>query len=166
MLELLIYVSVLAILIIAASSVFFGVIKIKQKANAAQEVSDNIAFALEVMDREIRAAKKIYLPWSVFDSGPGQLSLETTNYLPPQEETTYLDFYVCQEQLCFKQEGQDQLVLTSDKVKVQTLKFSRVVTGQKESVEILLEISFNNTNNRPENQASATLTSVASLRSY
>ncbi|MDP3093899.1 MAG: type II secretion system protein [bacterium] len=165
LLEMVVYIAVLAVIIGAVSSLFLWAFRSQRKARAIQEVADNGRVAMGAILQEIREAKKAYLPTSVFDSDSGQLSLETAKYLPAGETTAFVDFYLCQSRLCLKKEGEDPLAVTSGKVRVKKLRFTRLVTNQKDSFEIDLEIDFNNPK-ISDNQATIVLNSVASPRSY
>lgn len=166
LIEMLIYVAVLSIIILAVSSFFLWAVRSNIKAKAMRETQDNARRAMEVMTSEIKEAKSIYTPTSIFDSYPGQLSLRTTKYLPEGEETTYIDFYLCGTQLCFKKESQNPIALTSDKVEVTNLIFVQIVSGEIPSIQINLKVNFKNPTDRPEYRASVDLISAASLRSY
>jgi len=164
--EVLIYIAVLAIVVLIVFSFFLWATRANTKAKAMREVLDNARRAMEIMTYEIKEAKSIYTPTSTFDSHPGQLSLETKKYLPEGETTSYIDFYLCGVQLCFKKESQNPITLTSDRAEVSNLMFSRIVTSGIPSIQISLEINYKNPTGRPEYQASITSTSTASLRSY
>jgi len=159
LIEVLIYIAVLAIIVSVASSFFLWVIRANTKTKAMREVLDNTRRAMEIMTYEIKEAKSIYTPTSTFGSHPGQLSLETKKYLPTGETKTYIDFYLCGAQLCLKKESQNPVTLTSERVEVSNLVFSQIVTSGIPSIQINLQIDY-------KNQASITLTSTASLRSY
>jgi len=160
--EMLVYVAVLAIIVLAVSSFFLWTTRSNTKTRAMREALDNSRRAMEIMSSEIKEAKSIYTPTTTST----QLSLETTKYLPTGEETTYIDFYLCGTQLCLKKESQNPIALTSDRVEVNNLIFSQIITGGNPSVQIDLGINFKNPQNRPEYQASVNLKSTASLRSY
>ena len=159
--ETVVYVSVLAIIIGAVISLLVWTVKIQKKTKAIQEVTDNARVAMRIVSQEIKEAKDIYLPTSVLNSDLGQLSLETGKYLDLGETSSFLDFYICEEALCFKKEGENSMALTSDKIKVNKLKFIEVITNNRKSVEIELSLESKN-----DNQASIELISAASLRNY
>ena len=71
---------------------------------------------METMVYDVKEANSIYTPTSMFDSHPGQFSLETKKYLPTGEVSSYVDFFICGDHLCFKKESQDPISLTSDNV--------------------------------------------------
>ncbi|GAI83820.1 unnamed protein product, partial [marine sediment metagenome] len=125
-----------------------------------REVTNNARRVLEIMNYEIKGASSVYTPTT--DSA--QLSLETRKYLPEGEETAYIDFFLCGQQLCWRKESQDPVVLTTNNVEVSNLIFTQV--GEAPSIQINLTVDYKNPENRTEYQASISLTSVASHRSY
>jgi len=125
-------------------------------------ILDNTRRIMGIMSHEIKEARSIYVPTTTSN----QVSLETIKYLPEGEITTYVDFYLCNDRLCFKKESQDSIFLTSESVEVSNLVFTRVVSGGNPSLQIDLTVDYKNPNNRPEYQSSVSLTSTASLRSY
>ena len=164
LMEILIYVAVLAIIVLAVSSILTWTISSSAKVKALRGVSDSARISIEAITHEIREAKSIYVPTSTST----QLSLETTHYLPSGETLTFIDFYLCgpaTSTLCFKKEGQAPIALTSDGVEVNRLEFVFIATTTP-SVQIKLGINFKNPQNRPEYQASTSVTTAASLRSY
>ena len=162
LLEVLIYITVLAILILAIFAFLNWTTKSLGKSRAVKDVSDNVRMAMETITYEIREAKSIYTP----TSGSSQLSLEAFHHLPTDEIYSYIDFYLCGatlKSICFKKEGENTTVLTAENIEVSNLEF--ILIGIS-SVAITIEANYLNPNNRPELQTPITLTSSASLRSY
>lgn len=158
LMEVLVYLAVLAIIIASVSSFLVWAIKSNTKARAMREVLDNARRVMEIMVYETRGASSIYTPTSTST----QLSLQTTRYLPPGDEVGYIDFYLCQETtLCFKKDSENPIALTSDSVEVDNLEFIQIATS---SVQINLGIIFKNPQNRPEYEASIDLSSTVSIR--
>ncbi len=84
-----------------------------------------------------------------------------------KENTSYVDFYLCEKRLCLKKEGQDPVALTSDKVEINHLQFFQIATtSTTPSIQISLGVDYKAPGNKPEYQASINTTSTASLRSY
>lgn len=166
LIEILVYIGVLGIVIMAVSSFLIWSIHSNTKAKVMRETLDNAQRAMEIMTYEIKEAKSIYTPTGTFDLNPGQLSLETSHYLPEGEKTTYIDFYLCGTQLCLKKESQNPIALTSDSVEVNNLIFTQVITRQIPSVQIKLKVAYKNPANLPEYQSLVNLESTATLRSY
>lgn len=166
LIEILVYIGVLSIIILAIVSFVLWSLRSNTKVKVMREVLDNARRAMEIMTYEIKEAKSIYTPTGIFDSHPGQLSLETSKYLPGGERTSYIDFYLCNNRLCFKKESQDPIVLTTDNVEVSNLVFTKITTGNTPSIQIDLKIDYENPANRPEYRASVNLKSTTSLRIY
>ena len=161
--EILVYIIVLAIIVLAVSSFFIWAVKSNTKAKVMRETVDNAQRSMEIMIHDIKEAKSIYTP----TSASTQLSLETTHYLPSEETSTFIDFFLCGADitvLCSKKEGQSVVALTSDRVEVNNLEFILISTTTP-SVQINLGINYKNPGGRPEYQSSIDFTSTASLRS-
>lgn len=166
--EVLVYVAVFAIIIGAVVSYLIWSSDSGNKIRAMREVLDNVRIASDIIVSEIREAKGVYTPTSVFSSHPGQLSLETLKYLAPGEtDSSYIDFFLCGTSLCFKKEGQNPYPITSERVEVEKLVFFPVSNSQSSSsVQTELKIKYKTTSAKPEYQFFLESTSTASLRTY
>ena len=165
LIELLIYSLLLVVIGVISVSFFIQVVKVTETSRRSREALDNASRAMSVMTQEIRHAKSVYTPTSILDGGIGQLSLETTRDLPTDETSTYVDFYVDDERLFIKREGQADQMFTSEKVRVNQLKFSLLDdSSEKPAVQITLTVEYIDQISGPAN--SATLTSTATLRAY
>ncbi|MBZ9578288.1 type II secretion system protein [Patescibacteria group bacterium] len=162
LMEILVYIAVLSIVITAIVSFVLWFIHSNTKTKAMRETLDNARRVMEIMTYEIKEARSIYAPTTTST----QLSLETTKYLPEGEETSFIDFYLCDYRLCLKKESRDSIALTSDSVEINNLVFTRIVSGEVPSIQIDLTIDYKNPTNRPEYQASVGLKSTVSLREY
>jgi len=160
--EILVYIGVFSIIIVSISSFVLWAVHSNTKAKVMRETLENARRAMEIMTREIKEAKNVYGPTTI----ASQLSLETEKYLQTGEKTAYIDFYICGTQLCSRKDGRDPVALTSEKLEITNLTFSKIITGESPSVQINLRINYKNPNNRSEQQASVNLRSSASLRSY
>ncbi|MFC1629699.1 PilW family protein [Patescibacteria group bacterium] len=161
LIELLIYTAVFSIVILAISSFVLWSIRCSGKNKAMIETLDNARRAMETITYEIKEARDVYVPITTVN----QLSLETAKYLPTDENTSYVDFYICGDRLCLKKESQSPIALTSDNVEVGNLVFNRIVTGGRISIQVDLQIDYKNPGGEPEYDASTSLTSTISLRS-
>lgn len=165
--EVLVYISVSSIIILVIASFFLWTNRSNAKSKALREVLNNSKIAMETMTYEIKHAESVYSPTSVFSSSTGQLSLQTPNYAQQNETTSYVDFFICEDRLCLKKENQEAMVLTSEKVKINNLKFFQVNTGTStDSIQISLGINYVAPSDKPEYQASINTTSTISLRHY
>jgi type II secretory pathway pseudopilin PulG len=162
LIEMLVYIAVLGILMVVLSSFLIWVNDSNVKAKVMRETLEDASRTMEFMVREIKDASSIYTP----TTNSSQLSLETTKYLPTGERVTYIDFFLCGTQVCFKKEGQAPVALTKDKIEVNSLTFTEVTSGDIPSVQIVLGAKYKNPQNRLEYQSIVTLTSTASLRAY
>ena len=160
--EILVYIGIFFLVITIIISFVFWLVRSNTKLKVMREALDNANRVMEIITYETKGAKSIYTP----TTSSNQLSLETTNYLSEGEETTYIDFYLCDSALCLKKESQNPVVLTSDSVEITNLVFTRIVSGQADSIQIDLTVNYKNPADRPEYRALVDLTSTASLRIY
>jgi len=166
LMEILIYIGILSLIAGVIISFLIWSIHSNTKARVMRETLYSTRRAMELITHEIREAESIYTPTCIFDSHPGQLSLQTSKYLPEEEEISFIDFYICDERICFKKESQGSVYLTPDNIKVINLIFSLVVSGEMPSIQVNLIVDHKNPSDRPEYRASVNLTSTASLRNY
>lgn len=165
--EILVYIGVMSIVILAVSSFFLWAVRSNAKSKAEIEVLESARRALGILTSEIREAKSIYFPTSAFSTSTGQLSLETAKYPMPGEMAGFVDFYLCANRLCFKKEGQDPVALTSDKTEIENLEFIQVLaTSTAPSIKINLKINYKNPLSKLELEAFVNLSSAASFRIY
>lgn len=165
LIELVIYAAAFILVTTILTLFIFNLIKTQAKARINKEVLDNSERAIEIMLLEIKHAKNVYFPTSLFGSHPGQLSLETTRNLPAGEKTTYLDFYLDEnDRLCLKREGAEPEVLTSENIKITNLVFNHLVAINTQSVRLELSAIYHNPASQVAYQATTTLIVSASLR--
>jgi type II secretory pathway pseudopilin PulG len=162
LIEMLVYIAVLGILMVVLSSFLIWVNDSNVKAKVMRETLEDASRTMEFMVREIKDASSVYTP----TTSSNQLSLETTKYLPTGERIAYIDFFLCGFEVCFKKEGQVPVALTKDKIEVNSLTFTEVISGDVPSVQIALSAKYKNPKNKPEYQSIVNLTSTASLRAY
>ncbi len=166
LIETLVYIVVLVIILVVVISFLSWSIRINVKAKIAVETLNSAKRIMEIIDYEIRSSKSIYNPTSIFNSNPGQLSLETANHLPVGEKITFVDFYLCGDQLCLKMESQDPVALSAPNIKIDNIIFREVVSGDRSSVQIELTASYDSQSELPEYQSTVSLKSTVSSRSY
>ncbi len=139
--EVLIYVAVLALVVGAVLSFLLFAADSQLALVSQRSITLEGSRAMEFVAKEIREARSIYTPTSVLDAHPGQLSLETKKAMSAGEQETFVDFFLCQEQLCMKREAQTPIALTSLGVKVENLVFRQVVSGSIPSLRVELTLS-------------------------
>ena len=165
LLELLIYIAVIALIITAVSAMLLWGVRSRAKAKVMDEVTRQADSAMTIMLREIREAGSVYTPTSILGSHPGQLSLQTAKYVPPGEILGYIDFFLCGTRLCLKKEAQDPVALTSENVVVDNLVFSSVGgSANPSAVRVVISLRYNSPAQQPAYRASVNLQSGASIR--
>ncbi|MFH1308492.1 MAG: prepilin-type N-terminal cleavage/methylation domain-containing protein [Patescibacteria group bacterium] len=158
--EALVYISIFVIIIVFIIAFIFWLFQSYTKIKVTKEILDNAMRVMDTISYEIKGADNIYIS----TSNANQISLETKRYSSAEEETSYIDFYACEDKVCFKKESQNPFFLISDKLEVSNLSFTRVVTGGFESVKIDLTMNYKNPSGREEYESSITLSSNVSLR--
>jgi type II secretory pathway component PulJ len=164
LIEILIYAALLVIIGGVASAYFIQISNVGETARRSRESLDNARRAMNVITQEIRHAEAVYTPTSVFDTNPGQLSLETNRDSPTDENTTYVDFYLDDSGIYLKRESQTEELITSEKVQVTDFTFVHLTGGSGNSVQVSLTVQYLDTFTGPATPV--TLTQTASLRSY
>ncbi len=165
LIEVMIYAVALVLVVNILILTLLQLMSLNDSSRRARESIDNARRALDVMAQEVRHAESVYTPTSVFDTSPGQLSLETKRDLPADETSTYVDFYVDDEGLYLKREGQAAQLITSEKVSVTNLVFTNL-DGYTDgpAVRVQLTTEYRSPISGPKNQVSVETT--VSLRSY
>lgn len=139
LIELLIYIAVLAFITTFLSLFVFNLIGTQTKIRIDKETLENSQRAMEIMLWEIEHAKSIYVSTSNFDTHPGQLSIKTSQNTPEGEESTYIDFYIDEnERICIKREGMDAEAITPENIKITSLIFNHLENGDSKSIRINL----------------------------
>lgn len=139
--ELMVYIAIFVILITTVTLFAMAFIKATTKSRIKKEVASGTYSAVKAMVYEIKRANSVYTSTSVFDSHPGQLSLETSQELPEGEQITYLDFYLDGDKLYLKRESQNPQFLISENLKVTNLEFEHLASTP-ESVRINLTLEY------------------------
>jgi len=165
LIELIIYAAVFAIMAIILTLFVFNLIGVQAKIKISKEVSENSQRAMEIMLQEIRNAQGVYTTTSAFKSHPGQLSLITTRDTPTGEQTTYIDFYLDNNnRLCLKREGAEGKAMVSENIKINNLVFNYLTTNSAKSIRIELSATYIQPSPKSAYQATTTLISSANLR--
>jgi type II secretory pathway pseudopilin PulG len=165
LLELLIYVAVIAIVISAVVGFGSWAIQVGTRTRVNSEVINNARLAMDTMVYEIKKSASVYAPTSTFSVHPGQLSLEQLN-ATTTESASFLDFFICGQSLCLKREGQATVAITNSQVRVTNLVFKQLLnSASAPSIQIILSVS-SLPSARSEGNVNLDLTTTASLRSY
>jgi len=165
--EMIIYVALVAIVGTVLTLFVSQLIKRSSHAQLTAQVLNNARRTTAIMAFEIRHAKAVYDPTSAFGSDPGQLALVTTQNLPAGEDVTYVDFYVDDERLYRKREGQAAELLMSERTRVDKLVFTYLnQASEQPAIRIEMTVTPDTTASEALAQTSVTLFATASLRSY
>lgn len=167
LIEMIVYVAIVAVLILTIAAFAVWAIQVGSKTKINYELADNARRAMEKMVYEIKKSKSIYAPASIFEINPGQLSLEQVTTSIPGETATFIDFFQCGNALCEKKEGQAPQALTNERVKLTSLKFFQLLNSTTTpSVQISLKLESAASSTRPEYAGSLELINTVTLRSY
>lgn len=164
LIEVLVYAALLAIVSLVILLFVNQLLGVNESTRRTRESLDNARRALETITQEIRHADSLYTPTSVFGTNPGQLSLVTTRDLPADEDLTYVDFYLDNNNLYLKREGQTDQLVTSEKVKVTNLTFTNNNVGGEDAIRTAITVEHRDPTSGSKN--TVTLTSSAVLRKY
>ena len=159
--EVLVYSAILAVVSLVVIVFINQLLGVNETSRRAREATDNARRSLDTIAQEIRHAQGLYSPTSVFVTNPGQLSLQTTRDLPSGHDATYVDFYVDNEQLFLKREGQNAQLLTSEKVKVTNLTFTNLNGATSwPAIRIAITVEYRDPVAGPKNQVSMVTTAI------
>lgn len=161
--EILVVISILAIIVVAGSNMFFTLLRGSNKTKVLQSAKQNGNYAISVMERMIRNARNI--------SGSGS-SIVIQN--PDGQQTTFECCGTSPDLMIASRSGTltcQQTRLTSGEVKVSSCPavFSVVsgVIGTKPAVvTIKFSLSQAGITTRPEEQATIDFQTTVSLRNY
>jgi len=163
--EMLMYVGIAGIVMTVITSSLMDNVKAYDKSVAQQNVFQNVNGALRTITDEIRYAKSVYTPTSVLDDDAGQLSVETVLNAPAGENIAYVDFYVDNGRVYEKRDGQGANPLTSERVFVEQLRFTKLSAGAgRDSVAVNIQARINTQSTNPKDQAHIAVNSSATLR--
>ena len=144
LIELLVYIAVLSFVATFLSVFVLNLIGTQTKIRIGNETLENSQRAMEIMLWEIKHAQSIYVSTSNFGAHPGRLSVKTGLNAPEGEETTYVDFYLDENnRLCLKREGTEAEAITSENIKINNLVFSHLKNGDSELIQINLSSTYN-----------------------
>ena len=167
LIEFVIYTGIIALVVLFLFEFLVGIVSNQSRGSAREAVITNAVTAINSIDFEVRNASYIYDATSVFGSSPGQLSLSTTQNLPEGETQTYVDLFVSMDQkLCIKRETSGVECITSDKVNVTNLQFTKVILTNAEESGIQTNITVEYDTNDSDLVTPFTLQSFARLRNY
>ena len=144
LIELLLYIAIVSIFSGFLTYSVVALINNYKRIQTRNDVLNNVSAVFSTMAEEIRSARLLYLPASVFGGGQGQVSLRTKRSVPDGEDWTYVDFYLDNQRVYLKREGVAAFPITSDRVSISWLEFVKIGTGTTTaSIKVDLTIAPN-----------------------
>lgn len=141
--ELLVYISVLAVMSILVINFIVTVTKAFGRIKISQAIDDSARNALERMSNEIRFSSSLDVANSTLGSSPGRIILNTNNR--SSGATTTLEFSIDNAMLRVREGASAYENLTSSSTEVTNLVFKRIVsTSTQEAVKIEMTIKAKN----------------------
>lgn len=167
MIELVIYAVLLVLVSGAVIGFFLQTVDVAETSRRSRESLDNAKRVLDVINQEVRHSSSVYTPTSVEGVHPGQIALETERDLPNDEESTYVDFYVDDDGVYIKREGQSEELITSEKVRVSNLVFTILEdANQRQMVRIQITVEYIDPESGSGTSDSVSLESTMATRAY
>ncbi len=158
--ETLVYIAIIGTALSSAILFSLNVLEGQQKARVFQEVQQNARFALERISQEIRTAADLNPNASTFNIATGTLSLASDE--SAKNPTT---FNVIDEKIFIKQGSGATTSITSDDVRVTTLRFENLsVSARTDNIRVTVSIQHENPDNVTSFNASTTMTTTVSIR--
>lgn len=159
--ETLVYVTVLTFLLGSIATFSVWILRVSVKVNAMEEVISNAERVKDSITQEARQAVSLYTP----AMSSSQISLETKANLPAGETNTFVDFFLCDTQLCKKTEGQNPVAVTASSVIVSQFQVTEIASAPSEkSLQVHVVIEYPNPDNRPERTAVQDITFSIAIR--
>jgi type II secretory pathway pseudopilin PulG len=161
LIELLIYIAIFGALMIVITTFAINFTDASARSKIKEEVFLDTYSAMKAITYEIKRAEGVYLPTSIFDTNPGQLSLATIYGLSAGEKSGYIDFYLDNGRLYSKRDGQAVQAITPENIRVMDF-YIEHLSSFPDSVKISLSLEYFPPTSKYN--YSYSLTSVASLR--
>ncbi len=138
LLEFILYFALIAIVISSITLFAVDVIRTRAKTAVIAEVEQNMRFGLQRILRTVRQAEKLNIGASAFDDDDGVLSVDM-----PSASNTPTVFDLADGVLRMKEGAGPATALTSDRVTVSSLRFSKDnLGGNTVAVTAALTLSF------------------------
>ena len=164
---MIIYISAFAVISVILISFTARLTRTNTIGQVTGEVLDNTRHTLNTLAQEIRFADDTYDPTSTYATHPGQLSLATLRNLPTDENITYVDFYVDDDRVYVKHEGQTAQLLNSERIKVVNLTFAKInASGPSPAIQINLSMALDSNDPNIVSETTISLSTTIALRAY
>jgi len=157
--ELMIYITMVAGILIVATSFAWNVINNRTKSFAIQEVEENGRFIMDKITRTAQGAQSITLPLAGATGSAMDLIIESA-------PVTTADFILNSEHLQMSDNGGPYLNLNSNNVRVTSLEFKNLSStdGRTKNIKIILSLEHVNPENRQEWKYSNSFETTIELR--
>ncbi|KKU25887.1 MAG: hypothetical protein UX39_C0016G0008 [Candidatus Magasanikbacteria bacterium GW2011_GWA2_46_17] len=136
--EMIIYVGLLAIILVAMMNMLFGMSRAYGYLKFSRHIQSSAVTALDRMVRDIRNAQSVNTAESTLGTSPGVLTINTTTATSSSQK---LQFYILNGTLRVKRDGGDLGPLTLSDVSVSNLVFRQINTGISQAVKIEMTLS-------------------------
>lgn len=161
LLELLIYIAILSILTVGVTSAFLSINRGRGQIQSRNEVNTNIQFVIEKINQDLNSSSSILNP-----SNAGSSS--TTLQMITDGSTVI--YFLSQGKIYRKLNSQEPEILTSDKVFVEEIKFTRLENTNlilnKKRITIETDIAMRYNSDSPDYQYSMRKKTTFSLKSF
>lgn len=138
--ELILYVAILGMVIVGLLSFALSVSSIHAKTTVSAGVVSNARVALSIIEQKIRAASRINVGSSVFNTNAGALSLTMAD---PSKNPTRIDVDPATGRLRVTEGASAPVFITASDVRVSQLLFENLSqSGEREHIEAYLTISY------------------------
>lgn len=167
LLEMLVYISLLAVVGAIITAFASRLVHSNTEGQIAGEVLDNARSSLHLISQEVRSASAVYTPTSALGTHPGQLSIVTSRNAPDDEKETYVDFYIDDERLYLKREGQAAQLLTSERIRAANFVITDTSTSP-EAPAVTMAVTFepDTPSESLNNRTAVSLSTTVALRGF
>lgn len=141
LLETLLYISIVSIILITISSLYYVLIETRLVNSVRFSVNQNAEYIQQIFASKIKESNNSLNPVKGSDSTNLIISTDNGNY----------EFFLQNEGIYIRQNTDEPLRLTSSNVRVTSLKFSNLGTaGASDSIKAQFTIRFNNLSGRDQ----------------
>lgn len=144
LIETVVYAAILSSIIVVVISFSISIIQTWSRIKTQRDLIDSATNVLNYIAQTVRPAENIYLPTSLLNANLGQLSMKTIKNPPPNENETFVDFYVDNGTLYQKKEGLNSLALTPGNLSITQFKINTITPSTTpHGIQIILGITSN-----------------------
>lgn len=162
LLELVVYMGILAMVVLAISSFAIFVNRVQIKTKVKRETMINAQLAYQTIEQVIRESQSVIEDESTLDINPSTITLQ----MYPDYPAATVIFGVDADKRLYYQEDSDPIVqLTSENVDIDNFFLSSYAGPNGiEAIDITIESSYDTTSTRPEFGGTTSFSGVVKLR--